>query len=163
MYGICFITDWYHQVMYLYFKELEMVKKILLIFVVSFGLIGCGVGCSNKPPKRAVMHENSGYGMTYHFSIYIPVSGLSHSAKCSEYEYSKIDIYTDDLGTTTGDRVIWKSLYGDLAFVDYGENPANITLSFSNEKVVISGWSSINDGTYKIENTSPNSWGVPIS
>ena len=140
-----------------------MMKKILFFIMISLGFVSCGVNCSGVPPKRAIMHESGGYDMTYYFSIYIPVSGLSHSPSCPKYEYAKIDIYTDDLGMITGDKVIWKSLYGDLAFEDYGEDPENITLQLSNEKVIISGWSRINDGTYKVEISSPDSWGVPIS
>jgi hypothetical protein len=138
--------------------------KYILSFIMVLGLIGCGINCSGKPPKRAYIHQVGGYSMQYHYSIYIPSakSGHSPSVKCSEYEYSKIDIYTDDLENVRGDAVIWKSLYGDLAFEDYGENPANITLDFSTEKVIISGWSSINDGTYKVETSSPDSWGIPI-
>ena len=142
----------------------KMMKKILLWTVICFGIVGCGMNCSGEPPKRAYNHQGGGYGMRYHYSIYIPsaLSGHSPSVKCTKYEYAKIDIYTDDLGTITGDKVIWNNLYGEVAFQDYGEDPKNITLHFSNEAVTISGWSSANNGVYKIETTPPESWGVPI-
>ncbi len=141
-----------------------MMKKMLLYLAIGLGLIGCGTECLNKPPKRAFVHANGGYNMIYHVSIYIPTSGISHNpTDCTGYEYAKIDIYTDDMGTVTGDKVIWKSLYGDVGFKDYGVDPANITLVFSNKSVVIAGWDRYHNGTYKIETTSPDSWGVPIS
>jgi len=90
------------------------------------------------------------------------LSPHSPTLKCSEYVYSKIDFYTDDLGQINGDKVIWKNSYGDVNFSDYGEDPAKIRLYFSKEKVAVSGWNSYNDGTYKVETTSPDSWGVPI-
>lgn len=164
MCGICSTIGWSLQVMYLFSKESKMIKKLLLLLAIGLGLISCGTDCLNKPPNRAYIHESSGYDMTYHFSIYIPSSGISHNpTDCTEYEYAKIDIYTDDMGTITGDKVIWNNLYGEVAFQDYGVDPANITLNFLNKAVTISGWDRYHNGTYKVETSSPDSWGTPIS
>jgi hypothetical protein len=137
-------------------------KKILLMIIVSLGLVSCGINCESKPPKRAIMHQLGGMGMQYHFSIYIPGSGIQHSAKCPSYDYAKIDIYADNLGSLRGDEVIWNNSYGEVNFTDYGENPHNIQLILSAKQVVISNWTSSNNGTYEVEDTPPDSWGVPI-
>ncbi|RUM71190.1 MAG: hypothetical protein DSZ08_03385, partial [Sulfurovum sp.] len=90
-------------------------KKIVLFIIMILGVVGCGTNCFSKPPNRAYFHQTGGYGMQYHISIYMPTALSPHSPtlKCSEYEYAKIDFYTDDLGQISGDRVIWKNLYGD--------------------------------------------------
>jgi len=140
-------------------------KKIVLLIIMIFVIVSCGVTCPSAPQKRAYFHQSNEYNMRYHISIYLPTALSPHSptVKCSEYEYSKIDLYTDDLGEVRGDRLIWKSIYGDVNFSDYGENPANIMVYFSKEKVVITGWNTNDDGTYKVETTSPDNWGVPIN
>ena len=137
-------------------------KTVLMFVVLILGLVGCGINCDPKPPKRAIMHSTGGMGMQYHFSIYIPGSGVQHSPRCPVYDYAKIDIYADSLGILRGDEVVWMNSYGEVNFSDYGENPRDIQIMLSSQQVVISNWSSSNNGVYKVEDTPPDSWGVPI-
>ena len=139
-------------------------KKIVLTTMMILGLIGCGVNCPSKPPRRAVFHENGDRGMMYHITIYIPYGQLSHSPQCTQYSYIPIHIYADSLGTLRGDEVIWDNGYGqDLPFQDNGDKKENIVLNISKEKIVIKGFrDNHQNGTYKVETSSPDSWGVPI-
>ena len=140
-------------------------KKIMIglgILIMMCLVVGCGVNCLSKPPKRAIMHNTGGMGMQYHFTIYIPGTGVQHSPSCPTWTYGTIEIYSDNLGNQRGDEVLWNNIYGEVGFSDYGENPHNIQLFLSKDKVLISGWADAQNGTYKVETSSPDSWGVPI-
>jgi len=137
-------------------------RKLIVIGLIILGLTACGINCSGKPPKRAYIHSTGGMGMQYHVSIYIPGSGVQHSPRCPSYDYAKIDIYTDSLGNLRGDEVIWNNSYGEVGFTDYGIDPKNIQLLLSSDKVVVTHWDDVHNGTYKVETSSPASWGVSI-
>jgi hypothetical protein len=137
-------------------------KKIVLYIMMILSIVSCGVICDSKPPKRAIMHNTGGMGMQYHFTIYIPGSGVQHSPRCPTWTYGTIEIYSDKLGNVLGDEVLWNNIYGEVNFSDYGEDPHNIKLYLSSDKVVIQGWGDVQNGTYKVETSSPDSWGVPI-
>jgi len=139
--------------------------KIISLMIIGFYLAGCGVNCSGEPPKRAYSHQGGGYGMQYHISLYPPYASLSHALKCNEYEYLVIHIYTDDLGDIRGDRVIWKNNDGyDIPFDDNGDSKENITLMLSQKQIVVTGFKNNRDnGTYKVDDGPPDSWGVPIN
>jgi hypothetical protein len=36
--------------------------KYFLMTLLSFLVVGCGVFCSSKPPNRATIEDNGGYG-----------------------------------------------------------------------------------------------------
>ena len=141
-------------------------KKILLLIIIGFGIIGCGINCSGKPPKRAYFHQDKGYDMRYHISLYFsaPIGSHSVSVKCTEYEYVAIHIYVDDVGVVKGDSIIWKNGRGDeFPLEENGDQGENITVGITNDTVTVNGFqdNKIN-GTYKVETTSPDSWGEVI-
>jgi len=133
--------------------------------MIAMGLIGC-IGCDSKPPKRAYQHKNGGLGMQYHYVIFEPSGELSHSPGCTKYEYIPLHIYVDDIGTVSGDSVVWKNPEGnEVPFEEQGENEKNIVLLITKDKIIVSGflngYKNLN-GTYQIETSSPDSWGVSI-
>jgi len=139
-------------------------KKIIISILIGLSLlaIGCSVDCGSKPPKRAIKHKSGGMNMQYHFTIYVPGRGVQHSAKCAPWTYGPIEIYSDNLGALLGDEVLWNNIYGEVSFVDNGVDPHNIKLNLSETQISIQGMGNQHDGTYKVEITSPDSWGVPI-
>ena len=143
--------------------------KFFLMTLLSFLLVGCGV-CPSKPPKRAILEANGGEGMRYHFIMYNAVGDAKHNnitPRCTKYGYGKSHIYTDNLGSVNGGSILWKAFY-------QGQNsnmlPVNIQDSahfvFGDKNIQISGlkdeYKSLN-GTWQIEKSSPDSWGVPIT
>ena len=143
-------------------------KKIIISFgilIMMCLVVGCGINCPSKPPKRAYFFNGGGYGMSYHVAAYRPASQLSHNpTACTKYEYISFHIYFDEYGTFNGDEIVWKNFQGgDIPFVENGEVQSNITITISKDKIVIKGFrNQIENGTYKIETSSPDSWGVPI-
>lgn len=144
-------------------------KKIIILIAsifIAIGLVGC-LGCGDKkPPKRAYVHQGGGHGMAHHISYYFPLAILSHSSPCTKYEYATIHMYMDHLGALTGDEIIWKNFEGqDVPFEERGESIDNIRVSIDSTKVMLSGLVSgykNENGTYKIETSSPDSWSTPI-
>jgi len=133
--------------------------------MIAMGLIGC-IGCDSKPPKRAYQHKNAGLGMQYHYVIFEPSGELSHSLGCTKYEYVPLHIYVDDIGNVSGDSIVWKNPEGnEVPFGEQKENEKNIILSITKDKIRVSGflngYKNLN-GTYQIETSSPDSWGVSI-
>ena len=121
--------------------------------------------CCNdkKPPHRAIYSKMSGYGMQYHIVLYQPsYGGGTHSFKCGSWSYSPFHVFTDRLGVLRGDEVIIKSL--DMGLPPYyGQDPSEISLVIGKDTIKISGVNGgVYNGTYKVETTSPDSWGVPI-
>jgi len=145
-------------------------KKIILLMSMLLGLIGCGINCPEKPLKRAFMHQSGGMGMQYYFTLYLPMEGNSHSAtfKCPKQEYQVTHVYTDDLGSVKRDNLIWKiRLYGNeyrpIPEMDVAQRQS--TLIFTNKDVIVQGLTGdfeAYNGTYKIEVTSPDSWGIDL-
>jgi len=144
-------------------------KKILILMAsifVALGLIGC-LGCGDKKPsRRAYIHQGGGYGMQYHIAYYYPFASLSHGSPCTKYEYVTTHMYMDHLGTLTGDEIVWKNFEGgDIPFGERGESIDNIRISIDSNIVkvdgLVSGYKDEN-GIYKIETTSPDSWDTPI-
>jgi len=143
--------------------------KYILSLIMILGLIGCGINCKSKPPKRAVLSQNPANGMRYHFVMYEPVGNAGHTPtlKCTKYEYGKSHIYVDDLGSVSGDLVLWMALYqgqtSDMIPLDIKKNA---TFVFGESQISITGLSGgyeYLNGTWKIETSSPNSWGIPIT
>ena len=143
-------------------------KKIGIIFIGIILLFGCACG-DKKPPQRALYKKDNISGMQYHIVLYEPFgTGGAHSIKCGSWEYVPTHIYTDKLGTMNGNDVIWKNLDEmDYPFEQNGQNIRDVHLIISKDKITIQGFnykSGLNtmNGTYKVETTSPDSWGVPI-
>ena len=122
--------------------------------------------CNEKEPlARAFYNKTSQYGMQYHITLYQPsYGGGTHSLKCGSWSYSPFHVFTDRLGALRGDEVIIKSI--DMAeppYVDYGQNLSEISLLIGKDTVTISGVKGgVYNGTYEVETTSLDSWGVPI-
>jgi hypothetical protein len=145
-------------------------KKVIAITVIILGLIGCSINCPSMPPKRAVMHQGGGMGMQYYFTLYLPMEGTSHSPtlKCPKQEYQVTHVYTDDLGTVQRENLIWKiRLYGNeyrpIPETDVAQSQT--TLTFTKKDVIVQGLTGnfeIYNGTYKIETSSPESWGIAL-
>lgn len=103
--------------------------------------------------------------MQYHIILYQPsYGGGTHSFKCGSWSYSPFHVFTDRLGTLRGDEVIIKSI--DMAeppYVDHGQNLSDIRLVITKNTIQITGVKGgVYNGTYKVETSSPDSWGVPI-
>ena len=140
--------------------------KFFLIIWLSFLVVGCGMFCSSEPPRRAIIEGNGGYGMQYHFILYNPLGDAKHNTpelKCIKYRYATSHIYTDSLGSQNGSSIIWKSSQ------DFEMISQNVLDSayfvFGDETIQISGLKGSDEyynGTWKIEKSSPDSWGVPI-
>ena len=142
-------------------------KKIVLTTMMILGLVGCGpLGCDSEPPARATLDENGGYGMRYHFTIYdVTGDANPHAIRCTSYEYITSEIYTDDLGIVNGSQVIWKNKLGG-SDMETEEKMKELTFTFSQQLLRVDGYK--NEYTYlnisyKVETSSPDSWGVPIS
>ena len=144
-------------------------KKIILMLVLLFGLVGCGVICPSKPPKRAVMHNAGGMGMRYHFVMYEPVGDAGHtpSLKCTKYEYGRSHIYVDDLGLVDGDSIIWVASYqGQTSEMIPVDIKKSAHFRFERKEISITGLSGgyeYLNGIWRIETSSPSSWGIPIT
>jgi len=143
-------------------------KKIIvsIILGISLLLVGCGALCGSKPPKRAYIFEEGAYGKVYHIGVYVPARLLSHNpTACSEYEYTSFHLYLDHLGEINGDEIIWKNFQGgDIPLEENGEIRSNIVVKILKDKVIFSGFNdNANNGEYTIEQSSPESWGVPLS
>ena len=134
-------------------------KKIILMLVLLFGLISCGINCPSKLEARAYYYQGKSSMMTYHIGLFFPLSSSSHSPslKCPRISYLKLDVYTDKLGNVNGDEVI---------FEDHGYRynlDQSVKFFFGKDEVRVNNISDPNvDGIYKVERSSPNSWGVPI-
>ncbi len=144
-------------------------KKIIIglgILVMMCLMVGCGINCSSKPSKRAYIHNKGGLGMQYHFVLFEPSGKLSHSAGCTEYEYIPLHVYVDNMHNVKGDEMVWRNPEGyEVPFAEFGENPEDIRLSINQNQINVSGlrdgYKNLN-GAYKIEVSSPDSWGVSI-
>jgi len=144
-------------------------KKIIILIAsifIAIGLVGC-LGCDDKKPsKKAYVHKGGGYGMAYHIAYYFPLAISSHSSPCTKYEYATTHMYMDHLGALRGDEIVWKNFEGqDIPFEERGESIDNIRISIDSNIVkvdgLVSGYKDEN-GIYKIETTSPDSWDTPI-
>jgi len=125
------------------------------------------ISCCNdkKPPNRAIYSQTSGYGMQYHIILYQPsYGGGTHSFKCGSWSYSPFHVFTDRLGTLKGDEVIIKGMgMSEPPYVDHGQVLNDINLLITRDTVKITGVKGeVYNGVYKIETSSPDSWGVPI-
>jgi len=141
-------------------------KKILVIMSAILTMIIL-VSCCNdkKPPRRAIYSQTSGYGMQYHIILYQPsYGGGTHSFKCGSWSYSPFHVFTDRLGTLKGDEVIIKGMgMSEPPYVDYGQVLNDINLLITRDTVKITGVKGeVYNGVYKVETSSPDSWGVPI-
>jgi len=142
--------------------------KTLLMLTMSVVVLLTITSCTcneKKPLERAFYNETSKYGMQYHITLYQPsYGGGTHSFKCGSWSYSPFHVFTDRLGILRGDEVIIKSIdMVEPPYVDHGQNLGDISLIISRDMVKISGVNGgVYNGTYKVETTSPNSWGVPI-
>jgi len=106
--------------------------------LVSLVLIGCGINCKGEPPKKAKYLDGGGQGMMYHFQLSDPQGDAQHTpGKCTNYTYTRTDLYSDDLGYVDVDSVIWIDVRGNVAYPIEQKNQMKIFLS--KEKVVISG------------------------
>ena len=146
-----------------------MIKRIIFLVLAGLFLVSCGINCKGEPPKRAILNQNIEYGMNYHFVMYEPVGDAGHtpSPKCTKYEYGKSHIYVDDLGRVNGDSVIWIASYqGQTSDMIPSDIKKNAYFVFSKNEITIDGLSGgyeYLNGTWKIETSSPSSWGVPIT
>lgn len=137
---------------------------VVIGIVIIIGLNGCSCN-EEKPPRRAIFNKTSDYSMQYHIILYEPsYGGGTHSFKCGSWSYSPFHIFTDRLGTLREDEVIIKSI--DMAeppYVDDGQDLGDIGLLITRDTIKITGVKGgVYDGTYKVETTSPDSWGIPI-
>jgi hypothetical protein len=139
-------------------------KKIVLVIVMILGIVGCGINCPSKPPKRAYVFNDGGYGMSYHVAVYVPASQLSHNlTACTKYEYDSFHMYVDHFGTLNGDEIIWKNFEGgEIPFAENGEVQSDITVKIFKDKIVLSGFKdNAENGVYKIETTPPDGSLIP--
>ena len=145
-------------------------KKIIISIMMLLGLMGCAINCPSLPPKRAIMHKTGGMGMRYHFTLYFPQEGSSHSPslKCPKQEYLPSQVYTDDLGVVKRENLIWNTrLFADT-YAPIPESEAiqkQTTIIFTEKDVTVQGLTGDFEpynGTYKIETSSPESWGIDI-
>ena len=142
-------------------------KRIWTLFISIVMLIGLS-GCffdEKPPPARAFFNKTSAYGMQYHIILYDPASnGGTHTMKHQSWTYSPFHIYTDRLGTLTGEDVIFKNLDEcPPPFEENGQNNSDIHLSITKDTINISGVKGgIFNGTYKVETSPPSSWGIEI-
>ena len=142
--------------------------KRILFLLISLLMLMLLISCNcneKKPPARAFFNKTSAYGMQYHITLYQPsYGGGTHSFKCGSWSYSPFHIFTDKLGKLKGDEVIIKSI--DMAeppYVDHGQNLNDISLVITKKTISISGVKGgVYNGTYTVETSSPDSWGVPI-
>lgn len=140
-------------------------KKFILKIIVGLLMVGCGLNCQSKPPKRAIMHTNGGMGMQYHFSLYTPIGDAErNSLRCTKYEYVKSDLYTDSLGTMSVTEVLFIMSNGSKAYAEEHDDIMKITISKTMIKIHgFTGHDSVLNEEYTIVNSSPSSWGVPIT
>jgi len=142
--------------------------KRILFLLISLLMLMLLISCNcneKKPPARAFFNKTSAYGMQYHITLYEPASnGGTHTMKCQSWTYSPFHIYTDRLGTLTGEDVIFKNLDEcPPPFEENGQNNSDIHLSITKHTINISGVNGgIFNGTYKVETSSPSSWGIEI-
>jgi len=143
--------------------------KKIAILVISLTIMLSFMGCNKKPPKRAYYNKESAYGMRYYISLYFATNtsgSHSPSLKPAKYEYSTMYIYSDDLGTLKGDKVIMvDGINEPLPLAETGQQKEDITLILSKKQIVIEGFNNnqkFRNGTYQVETSSPDSWGVPI-
>jgi len=143
-------------------------KRIAIVLISLIIMLGF-TGCDKKPPKRAYYHQEGAYGMRYHISIYFATNASgSHSPsfKLPKYEYSTMHIYTDDLGSMKGDKIIMiDGINEPLPYAETGQQKEDINLILSKKQIVIRGFShdqKFRNGTYRVETTSPDSWETPI-
>jgi len=129
--------------------------------ICIFSLIACGSSKKDDTaPKRAIVHNTGGYGMQYKVDLFMPVHDRYG------YYYVQIDMYMDDLNKVNGSEILWKNYLGDdLALEEGGENLENVSVTVGTDTVQVKGFrqEGYNDanGKYKIETTSPDSWGIP--
>jgi len=135
-------------------------KKIIItcLLGISFLLVGCGVGCESKPPKRAYFYEKGGYGMKYHIVVFRPASMLSHNpVACLEYEYYSSHLYVNSLGELNGNEIIWKNGQDtEMPFIDNGDIQSNITVTITKDSVTIRGFKEdAENGVYPVKKELP--------
>ena len=138
-------------------------KKIMLTMSIVMMILLSACCNDKKPPHRAFYNKTSQYGMQYHITLYQPsYGGGTHSFKCGSWSYSPFHVFTARLGVLRGDEVIIKSL--DMGLPPYyGQDPSEISLVIGKDTIKISGVNGgVYNGTYKVETTSPDSWGVSI-
>ena len=81
-------------------------KKIINLAVIS--LVFTLTACSGKPKVAMLETNNSKLRMKYHYVIYTPMSYMAHdpiSTLKNEKYYMKHNIYTNLLGSVSGDKV----------------------------------------------------------
>ena len=144
-------------------KMITIISSLLMIVLLS----ACTCG-KKKPPHRAIYSQESGYGMQYHIILYQPsYGGATHSFRCGSWTYSEFHIYTDNLGAMKGDDVIWKNGGGHfdgLPFSKNGQQMHDINLVITKNNIQISGVKgNIFNGKYRVETSSPDSWGIRIT
>jgi len=143
--------------------------KRILFLLISLLMLMLLISCNcneKKPPARAFFNKTSAYGMQYHITLYQPsYGGGTHSFKCGSWSYSPFHVFTDRLGTLKGDEVIIKGMgMSEPPYVDYGQVLNDINLLITRDTVKITGVKGeVYNGVYKVETSSPDSWGVPIN
>ena len=99
--------------------------------------------------------------MQYHVAVYM----LEYPG--GQPYYVKVNMYMDYLGTIRGNDILWKNYNGDdVALEEAGEDLNDVRVIIDEHTVEIKGfvqdgYADIN-GKYRIETSSPDSWGVPI-
>jgi len=131
-----------------------MIKRIVFLALAGLILVGCGVNCKSEPPRKSEYIQGGGYGMVHHFRLYDPQGDAGHtpSLKCTQYTYTKTDLYSDDLGNVTADEIVWIDLRGNNAYPAEQKNQMKIYLS--KNKVIISGHTgeyAYLNGTYPVK------------
>jgi len=147
---------------------MKTIWTLLISIMMSIGLSGCTCN-DKKPPHRAFYNKTSNYGMQYHITLYEAFQdGGAHSIQCGDWHYIPTHIYTDRLGVIEGDEIIWKNLDGqEFPFEENGMSASEVHLNITKKSIEVQGFTykSGNDtmnGTYRVEVSSPDSWGVPI-
>jgi hypothetical protein len=140
--------------------------KYFILIIISVLLVGCN--CNQDTPMRVIKHNTGGKGMMYHYTLYTPQYGTSHtpSFKCPKAEYYVSDIYTDDLGTVNRNNFIWIHHSGSFEIPFDLNSRKNIYVTFEQNGIIVKGMNgefADFNGKYKLETTSPDSWGVPIA
>jgi len=139
---------------------MKKILTVLISMILIIGLTACGTNEKHYIPKRAIIDTNGGYGMSYHVILFMMVSGGGYIS------YVSMDLYMDDLGSHRGDEILWKNYLGDdLAIEEGGENLTHVHVNVDAKTVNVTGYTldgfRMINGNYKVETSSPDSWGIP--
>ncbi len=121
--------------------------KFIISFLMVLGLISCGVGCKDAPPRYAEYIEGGGHGMVHHFRLYDVVGDaqMNNPTKCTNYSYVQTDMYVDSLGDMNIGEIIWIDSNNRTIYPTENSDMINVRLSM--QQISINGFD-YNGGTH---------------